>query len=65
MMLAIPVKLCQFRVKRTATVTDFVTVVAEDEDSALDAACEVPVDWAKADPEIEPSDAEYIGTAEE
>jgi hypothetical protein len=65
MMQAIPVKLCQFRVRRKITVVDTVTVVAEDKDSALYAACEAEVDWAKADPEIEPSDAEYIGTAEE
>ena len=63
-MLAIQPKLCMFRVKRTITFTDFVNVIAEDDDSALDAAAEAPVDWDGADPQIEPSDAEYIGAAE-
>jgi hypothetical protein len=54
-----------YRVNRSIYIRDYVDVVAEDKDSALSAACEAEVDWAKADPEIKPSDAEYIGTAEE
>jgi hypothetical protein len=63
-MLAIQPKLCMFRVKRTITFTDFVNVIAEDDDSAHDAAADAPLDWDSADPNIETSDVEFIGAAE-